>query len=358
MSDDLYLKSFMIDSGAFSAWRRGEPISLKKYIRFLDKNRGYYTSAVNLDVIPGSLANPRPGQVVVEAAAEQGWKNACQMREAGLNVVPVYHMGERRYWLEKMVGEGFTYIGLSALNEATTEQKREWFDELFAYLCGTKGYPEVKTHGFGMTVLSLMYRYPWYSVDSVTYLKIGAYGGIVVPHWENGAYTYDKKPLIISTSRRSKKKWSGHAYATKMLHLMGDRSKQYVLDFIEQEGFDVEKLSMVYSERLQFNARFFRRVGELHTTPKFFNRHKGFFDCAISSHGRTTPINKKIHLLLAINIAPPTCAVLTVENCRERLMSYIIARDEPRFDVKNIMTTGLCLPPKKQQKKQLERIEL
>ena len=46
----------------------------------------------------------------------------------------------------------------------STKDLLPWLDRIFStYICDDKGFPKVKTHGFGLTT-SLMIRYPWYSV--------------------------------------------------------------------------------------------------------------------------------------------------------------------------------------------------
>lgn len=65
----------MIDSGAFTAYTLGKPISIDNYIAYLQHWYGVYDYAMNLDVI----GNPR-------ATA----KNLLTLQGHGLNVVPIY----------------------------------------------------------------------------------------------------------------------------------------------------------------------------------------------------------------------------------------------------------------------------
>ena len=45
--------SIMLDSGAYSSWKRGEHIDLTSYIAFVKRNEHLLASYANLDVIPG-----------------------------------------------------------------------------------------------------------------------------------------------------------------------------------------------------------------------------------------------------------------------------------------------------------------
>src|SRR4051812_41933140 len=121
-----------IDSGAYSAFRQQEPISVKAYGRWLLEHQHEVSGYINLDVIPGT-PNATPTANDVEEAAAAGWKNLLHLRKLGLNPIPVYHKGERRYWLEKMLGEGCIYIGLGGVANAGDKARRPWLDEVFHY---------------------------------------------------------------------------------------------------------------------------------------------------------------------------------------------------------------------------------
>ena len=47
----------LVDSGAFSAFNRGECIDLDDYIRFVKRNNSLIYRCVSLDVIPGNFGN-------------------------------------------------------------------------------------------------------------------------------------------------------------------------------------------------------------------------------------------------------------------------------------------------------------
>ena len=49
------MMDILLDSGAFSAWNRGERIDLSAYIDFVKANKGLNFRYINLDVIPEAL---------------------------------------------------------------------------------------------------------------------------------------------------------------------------------------------------------------------------------------------------------------------------------------------------------------
>ena len=100
-----YPVKLMLDSSAYSAWKSGVEIDLDKYISYCLANQAYLDTIVNLDVIPGEFGR-KPTVDEVEASAEQGYSNMKRMEEYGLSPIPVFHQGERPYWLERLIGEG------------------------------------------------------------------------------------------------------------------------------------------------------------------------------------------------------------------------------------------------------------
>jgi len=162
--------TMIVDSGAFSAWNRGETIDIDKYIAFCHEffamNAQKFTELnfVNLDVIPG-----KQGQTITrelsEEAAKMSLQNYHYMKDKGVkNIIPVYHQGEDIDWLKRILDTGADYIGVSPSNDKTTEQRAVWLDYVFKYVPS-----HVRTHGFAVTSWRLMKWYPWFSVDSITY---------------------------------------------------------------------------------------------------------------------------------------------------------------------------------------------
>jgi len=68
--------NIMLDSGAYSAWKKKEEVDLNEYIEYCKANKDRLYSMVNLDVIGN---------------AEQSLENFKIMKKEGLDVVPVFH---------------------------------------------------------------------------------------------------------------------------------------------------------------------------------------------------------------------------------------------------------------------------
>lgn len=328
----------MVDSGAFSAWKKKETLSVKKYSRFLDKHADCFDSAINLDVIPGGIGRGLPSGSEVEASAAAGWKNLLRLRKDGHNVVPVYHLGERRYWLEKMIGEGFTYIGLSPTTKRDQRSKQAFMDKMFGYLCGVRGYPEIRVHGFAMTSLPLMFRYPWYSVDSVTWMLVPSYGAIMVPQvGADGKYDYSQAPNIVKVSRRKR---NGVTNSTWAQHIdqMGPHTKKCVLRYLESEGLELGKLHDSPWERMRQVVRFFKRVEEFGSAKKFTGIEHGLVIPDKRKGSRTAP--PPLRIIYSLCLGWQHSDILADEKVRNRLLTYYWFIDKQPIDIHRYVKTG------------------
>jgi hypothetical protein len=101
----------MLDSGAYSVWRRGSEINLAAYIAFVKYNAPHVDHYISLDVIPGRNGQRDRSPEAVEQAAQQSYRNHCAMKDAGLHPLAVFHMDEPVKWLERMIGDGMQVAG-------------------------------------------------------------------------------------------------------------------------------------------------------------------------------------------------------------------------------------------------------
>lgn len=248
---------FFLDSGAYSAWSRGSVIDLDEYCAFIRANIEHIDVYACLDSIPG-----KPGRAATEAereaAAELTWRNYLYMVGEGLDPLPVYHYGEHPRHLDRMLKHGCQYIGIGGLVGVAGPQRVLWMDRLFKRITDAEGRPIVKTHGFGMTSVPLIFRYPWYSVDSTTWIKITANGAVMLPAMVNGEFVFDRAPTIISVSLRNPKQDEGGKAANSL-----SPSMRVLLDrWLKECGKTYEEVCSHYFHRAVVNVTFFKRVSE------------------------------------------------------------------------------------------------
>lgn len=141
----------LLDSGAYSASSLGAPIHLSSYIDFCKRTQGIWTNVFNLDVI---------------GDAHTTLKNQLLMEEAGLNPIPVFHLGDPWEYLEFYIAN-YDYIGLGGLAGKHTSIRVPFLDRCFEMVAASVRKP--RFHGLGCTSWNLICRYPWKSVDSSTW---------------------------------------------------------------------------------------------------------------------------------------------------------------------------------------------
>ena len=153
-----------IDSGAFTAWTKKTNVDIISYTDFCLQNIHIIDYIANLDVIPGEFGKKNLTASEIDYSAKQGWKNYEYMIKRGIpkeKLIHIFHQDEDFKWLERMVNT-MPYIGLSPANDRTREEKIMWLDKCMDYVLDEKGFPIVKFHGFAVTSLAIILRYPWF----------------------------------------------------------------------------------------------------------------------------------------------------------------------------------------------------
>lgn len=215
------LHKLFLDSGAFSAWSQKKEIRIKDYIQFIKAHQKSIHTYANLDVIGDS---------------EKTFQNQLIMEKHGLTPLPVFHYGEDERYLTKYLDRGYEYMALGGMVPISTPQLTQWLDRLFeGPLTDTKGMPRLKLHGFGLTSVYLMSRYPWFSVDSTTWMAFSNYGSVIYPLRKNGQWDYSNNYEVINVSPRpSTKKIS-------ILYSCTHEVNKVFLKYIEEKGFVLGK---------------------------------------------------------------------------------------------------------------------
>lgn len=250
----------MLDSGAYTAWVKGIEIDIDAYIDFIKQHKKYLHTYVNLDVIPGK-PNQKRSQADIEESAKRSYANLQYMKKHGLRPIPVFHQGERFYWLERMMAEGEDYIGISPMADLSTAVILPWMDRTFTITTDKAGVPLIRTHGFGVTSIPLMFRYPWTSCDSTSWALMAGLGRILVPRFSGPNPDYTKQPIIVGISDMKKKPDSkpGKDSFESLGPLLQGRIARFANDALDLTLTD---LRYDYSARQKVNMFTFMRVCE------------------------------------------------------------------------------------------------
>ena len=288
------VQSHFLDSGAFSLWTAAAKYAkenncdvwkfydtkqfysyMDAYAAFIKKYKVAIDLYANLDVIP----NP-----------ELTWRNQLYLEKKGLTPVPVIHYKTSTKWVEHYIRHGYKIIGLGGLVGSTIESSCiRWLDKCFSIICDTKDrLPKVKVHGFGVSGHELLTHYPWWSVDSTNWFRLGSFGTLLIPtKTRTQEYDYMAKPQKISVSTDSPKYKTGKGHWVT-LSLAEQIVLQEWLDFIKiplgtADGNDniIEPgVTNHYSYRTKANLLYYQKLCEnLPKWPHPFKKKyvKGFF---------------------------------------------------------------------------------
>ncbi len=213
-----------LDSGAFSAYMLGAQIDLDAYIHYCKTNADIIEQVSVLD----GIGDPKVT-----------YDNQTYMERNGVRPIPCFHYGEDESWLLHYL-QNYDYISLGGMVPVSKPQLVAWLDRIWHnYLCDSKGKARVRVHGFGLTKLDLMWRYPWYSVDSTSWLMAGNNGLLIMPQ--------DMRKFPVSVDSPARRKPGAH------FDTVSEPEQWVVWNTVTDRGFDFHRCQNVYLARWCFN---------------------------------------------------------------------------------------------------------
>lgn len=233
----------MIDSGAYSAYTQGTELDVDEYIEYLNSIDDHTDVIVQVDTPPGNRFKDRTAEDY-ESGPRLSWENYLYMREKVLSVeklVPVFHMGESYKWLENMLewkdsnGKHIPYIGIAPLHssEANPNNRSSFIDRCFEII-NRSSNPNVKTHAFGMTKLSVLEAYPFTSADSTSWILCAVNGSIMTPFG------------TVPVSEKS-------AHNPNHYLKLPEEGRKVIDDYVKSYGFGYGELRSQYAARICLN---------------------------------------------------------------------------------------------------------
>lgn len=249
----------LIDSGAHSAHTKGIELDLEEYIGFVNDNIEKLSLYVQVDKIPGIYRKPKTAKDFLDAP-RLSWENYLYMRERSKDftkLIPVFHQGEDLKWLENLCnyefpdGKPIPYIGLSPRGDVSLAAKYDFCASCFSVIQRSKN-PNVKTHAFGATSLSMLERLPFTSADSTTWVLVSAFGQVWIPTGITGHSVDDTVGVKLGVSKEN----IDHPTATWTYWEQSPEIKKKLDDYFESIGTNIEKLSTSHSERSLASAKF------------------------------------------------------------------------------------------------------
>lgn len=234
-----------LDSGAFSAFTKGVTIDLVGYCDYIKRNADIIEVASVLDGIGDPLLT---------------WQNQLAMEAQGVRPLPCFHYGEDERYLEWYISR-YEYITLGGMVPIDKTILVDWLDRIWdRYLVDGAGRPKLKVHGFGLTTANLMVRYPWYSIDSSSWVQQAANGNVVLTD-----YTDKASVIYLPVSNASPRRHVDGQHLTTM----NPEHQRALTEHLRRSGFDLNKLSTEYLSRWAYNCASYDALGKRLTTEDF-----------------------------------------------------------------------------------------
>lgn len=235
-----------LDSGAFSAFTKGVDVDIRGYCDYIQRNKDIIE---NVDDILCASVLDGIGDPL------KTYENQQTMEKLGAKPLPCFHYGEDERYLEYYIAN-YAYITLGGMVPISTPQLILWLDRIWEkYLTDGAGRPKTRVHGFGLTTIKLMERYPWFSVDSSSWAQTANFGSIFLPGYG---------PLSVSVNSPSAKTYNRH------LDTLPEIQQKAILEQISNYGFDIERLKSAggFGSRWCFNCWSYGELGKSITAEK------------------------------------------------------------------------------------------
>lgn len=161
-----FIKDIFLDSWWYSIRIRGLKLSVMDYARFINQNPKLFNVIANMDT--ASVEETINNQRFLEKETKQ-------------TILPVYHWSDLKEWNTKLLEgycEKYDYIALwwVAWLGLSPRQKEYYLWTSFATAIKHK----TKIHWFGITSMSHLIKYPFYSVDSTSWLQWWKYNQFTI----------------------------------------------------------------------------------------------------------------------------------------------------------------------------------
>lgn len=231
-----------LDSGAFSAFTMGVDVDLPAYCQYVLENKDIIEQvddAICASVLDG-IGDP-----------QKTYENQLEMERRGVRPLPCFHYGEDERYLEYYMAN-YSYITIGGMVPISTPQLYLWLDRIWEkYLTDGSGRPRLRVHGFGLTTMGLVERYPWYSVDSSSWVQVARNGGMML-------YP-EARTVSVSNQSPSRKDYNMHI--DSMEPVMRAKLEERFL----QMGVDLDRMRTLYLSRWAYNIWAFGLLGDLYT---------------------------------------------------------------------------------------------
>ena len=257
-----YPKAILLDSGAFTAWNKGEVTTVddvkRKYSRFIDNADDLFEEiwAINLDVIPGERGRDPTEDELKRAVEVSDINFEILVKEFGNIILPVFHQGESTERLAENVAQvdgKSNYICVSPRNDLAEGLRVNWSRDCHAEIA--RRWPHIMTHGLATTGNRMVRTVPWYSGDSAAWVQHGGYGMVDIffdeensngrkkdPHYMNYFVSLENVEYDLSANVR---KADGEVFWSGNLELPDNPTPPQIAEAFKRAGVPVDNFPLV-----------------------------------------------------------------------------------------------------------------
>ena len=259
-------RKIMLDSGAFTAKHKGVEINIDDYIKFVYKYKDSFKVVVNLDVIGDPKATMRNQRI---------------MEENGIRPLPVYHISADNKKFLKYYVDNYPYVGIGGIRRMKSNRIFTVLDDLWGnVILDSKGKPRTRIHGFAITRLSPLWRYPWHSIDSSAWVKQSGAGALPVYSPEYFISKQLDKIRLYYVTERTQFRHREHQHIDNAL----PRDRKELIHQIRTAGFSLKRLRKSHLARACYHLAYYQWVETFFTEfwknnqPNIAHTQRSIFD--------------------------------------------------------------------------------
>lgn len=178
----------LLDSGGFVARTKGKTVSVHQLSRYINKHQLKYAFNLDTNDVKETLEN----QKFLESNCE------CY-------IIPIYHLSDylnERELLQDFLKYPYIAIGGVAGEGSAIKLQHEFYKYVFRHTAD-----RVAVHGLGITSKRILELYPFYSVDSTSWLSAARFGNVSTTENKYLIEYYKKKVHYLINTKREAEQW-------------------------------------------------------------------------------------------------------------------------------------------------------